>query len=162
MKLFLTMNSPIGSLTIVSSGKRIIGLEFGEGVETQNLKKAEEDALLVEAKRQLLEYFDGKRKVFQLPIFLKGTEFQRKVWNELLHIPYGETRSYQEIAAAIGNKNAVRAVGQANKANPIPIIIPCHRVIGKNSQLTGYAGKQIDKKAILLELEKTSLFMTVF
>jgi methylated-DNA-[protein]-cysteine S-methyltransferase len=160
MKLFLTMNSPIGSLTIVSSEKCIIGLEFGEGVETQDLKKAEEDALLLEARRQLLEYFDGKRKIFQLPVFLKGTEFQRKVWNELLRIPYGETRSYQEIAAAIGNKNAVRAVGQANKANPIPIIIPCHRVIGKNNQLTGYAGKQIDKKAILLKLEKSSQFMT--
>ncbi|MGG1290546.1 methylated-DNA--[protein]-cysteine S-methyltransferase [Bacillus smithii] len=161
MKLFLTMNSPIGNLTIVSSRERIIGLEFGEKAENEEIKKAEKDALLMEARGQLLEYFDGKRKVFQLPIFLKGTEFQLKVWNELLHIPYGETRSYQEIAAAIGNKNAVRAVGQANKANPIPIIIPCHRVIGKNNQLIGYAGKQIDKKAILLELEKTSLFMMV-
>ncbi|MEJ9210882.1 methylated-DNA--[protein]-cysteine S-methyltransferase [Bacillus smithii] len=161
MKLFLTMNSPIGNLTIVSSRERIIGLEFGERAENEEIKKAEKDALLMEARRQLLEYFDGKRKVFQLPLSLKGTEFQLKVWNELLHIPYGETRSYQEIAAAIGNKNAVRAVGQANKANPIPIIIPCHRVIGKNNQLVGYAGKQIDKKAILLELEKTSLFMMV-
>lgn len=161
MKLFLTMNSPIGNLTIVSSRERIIGLEFGEKAENEEIKKAEKDALLMEARGQLLEYFDGKRKVFQLPIFLKGTEFQLKVWNELLHIPYGETRSYQEIAAAIGNKNAVRAVGQANKANPMPIIIPCHRVIGKNNQLIGYAGKQIDKKAILLELEKTSLFMMV-
>ncbi|MGG1482353.1 methylated-DNA--[protein]-cysteine S-methyltransferase [Bacillus smithii] len=161
MKLFLTMNSPIGNLTIVSSRERIIELEFGEKAENEEIKKAEKDALLMEARGQLLEYFDGKRKVFQLPIFLKGTEFQLKVWNELLHIPYGETRSYQEIAAAIGNKNAVRAVGQANKANPIPIIIPCHRVIGKNNQLIGYAGKQIDKKAILLELEKTSLFMMV-
>lgn len=161
MKLFLTMNSPIGNLTIVSSRERIIGLEFGEKAENEEIKKAEKDALLMEARGQLLEYFDGKRKVFQLPIFLKGTEFQLKVWNELLHIPYGETRSYQEIAAALGNKNAVRAVGQANKANPIPIIIPCHRVIGKNNQLIGYAGKQIDKKAILLELEKTSLFMMV-
>ncbi|AKP46637.1 MULTISPECIES: methylated-DNA--[protein]-cysteine S-methyltransferase [Bacillus] len=161
MKLFLTMNSPIGNLTIVSSRERIIGLEFGEKAENEEIKKAEKDALLLEARGQLLEYFDGKRKVFQLPIFLKGTEFQLKVWNELLHIPYGETRSYQEIAAAIGNKNAVRAVGQANKANPMPIIIPCHRVIGKNNQLIGYAGKQIDKKAILLELEKTSLFMMV-
>ncbi|MEK4221096.1 MULTISPECIES: methylated-DNA--[protein]-cysteine S-methyltransferase [Bacillus] len=161
MKLFLTMNSPIGNLTIVSSRERIIGLEFGEKAENEEIKKTEKDALLMEARGQLLEYFDGKRKVFQLPIFLKGTEFQLKVWNELLHIPYGETRSYQEIAAAIGNKNAVRAVGQANKANPIPIIIPCHRVIGKNNQLIGYAGKQIDKKAILLELEKTSLFMMV-
>ncbi|MED1489398.1 methylated-DNA--[protein]-cysteine S-methyltransferase [Bacillus smithii] len=161
MNLFLTMNSPIGNLTIVSSRERIIGLEFGEKAENEEIKKAEKDALLMEARGQLLEYFDGKRKVFQLPIFLKGTEFQLKVWNELLHIPYGETRSYQEIAAALGNKNAVRAVGQANKANPIPIIIPCHRVIGKNNQLIGYAGKQIDKKAILLELEKTSLFMMV-
>jgi methylated-DNA-[protein]-cysteine S-methyltransferase len=158
MKLFLTMNSPIGNLTIVSNGEEIVGLEFGAGVESPEYKEAEEDALLKEAQRQILEYFGGKRKVFQLPVKLKGTEFQRKVWKELRKIPYGETRSYQEIAAAIGNKKAMRAVGQANKANPIPIIIPCHRVIGKNNQLIGYAGKQIDKKAILLELEKTTNF----
>ncbi len=103
--------------------------------------------------KQFTEYEKGVRKVFDLPLNLKGTEFQKKVWNALLEIPYGETRSYQEIAIRIGNHKAVRAVGGACNRNPIGIIVPCHRVVGKNGSLTGYAGG-LDYKKLLLEKEK--------
>jgi len=103
--------------------------------------------------KQFTEYEKGIRKVFDLPLHIKGTEFQKKVWNALLEIPYGETRSYQEIAIQIGNPKAVRAVGGACNRNPIGIIVPCHRVVGKNGSLTGYAGG-LDYKKLLLENEK--------
>lgn len=102
---------------------------------------------------QLDEYFKGDRKDFELPLSIEGTEFRKKVWKALMEIPYGEYRSYLEIAEAIGNPKAVRAVGQANKANELPIIIPCHRVIGKNGDLVGFAGDKISVKKFLLELE---------
>lgn len=102
---------------------------------------------------QLREYFDGKRKIFDLPLKPEGTEFQLKDWNALREIPYGETRSYKDIAFAIGNPKACRAVGTANHNNPISIIIPCHRVIGSDGSLTGYGGG-LDKKTYLLELEQ--------
>ena len=111
--------------------------------------------IIEEVIKQLEEYFNGKRKTFELPINLKGTEFQKKVWNELQEIPYGQTRTYKDIAIKIGNPNASRAIGNANNKNPIAIIIPCHRVIGSNSKLVGYAGG-IDKKFKLLELEKNN------
>lgn len=103
--------------------------------------------------KQFTEYEKGVRKSFDLPLHIKGTEFQKKVWNALLEIPYGETRSYQDIAIRIGNPKAVRAVGGACNRNPIGIIIPCHRVVGKNGSLTGYAGG-LDYKKMLLEHEK--------
>lgn len=103
--------------------------------------------------KQFTEYEEGARKAFDLPLHIKGTEFQKKVWNALLEIPYGETRSYQEIAIQIGNPKAVRAVGGACNRNPIGIIVPCHRVVGKNGSLTGYAGG-LDYKKLLLEKEK--------
>lgn len=102
---------------------------------------------------QLDEYFKGDRKDFELPLSIEGTEFRKKVWKALMEIPYGEYRSYLEIAEAIGKPKAVRAVGQANKANELPIIIPCHRVIGKNGDLVGFAGDKISVKRFLLELE---------
>lgn len=102
---------------------------------------------------QLDEYFKGERKDFELSLSIEGTEFRKKVWKALMEIPYGEYRSYLEIAEAIGNPKAVRAVGQANKANELPIIIPCHRVIGKNGDLVGFAGDKISVKKFLLELE---------
>lgn len=106
-----------------------------------------------EAAKQLEEYFKGERKNFDLPLNLKGTEFQKKVWEALKQIPYAQTRSYKEIAMVIGNKNASRAVGMANNKNPCPIVVPCHRVIGSNGSLVGYAlGLDIKKK--LLDLEK--------
>lgn len=109
-----------------------------------------------EIQRQLTEYENGTRKVFELPLHLKGTDFQRQVWNALLEIPYGETRSYQEIAIRIGKPKALRAVGGACNRNPIGIIVPCHRVIGKNGSLTGYAGG-LSYKELLLKHEKDGI-----
>lgn len=103
--------------------------------------------------KQFAEYEKGMRKVFDLPLHLIGTDFQKKVWNALLEIPYGETRTYQEIAIRIGNPKAVRAVGRACNRNPVGIIVPCHRVIGKNGSLTGYAGG-LSYKELLLKHEK--------
>lgn len=111
------------------------------------------DPLLTSTLKQLDEYFLGKRKSFDLKIRQNGTNFQLQVWSELVQIPYGKTKSYQEIAQAIGNPKAVRAIGQANKANQFPIIVPCHRVIGKNQSLTGYAGTRTDIKEKLLTIE---------
>ncbi len=109
------------------------------------------------AVQQLEEYFAGQRKQFEVPLVLRGTSFQVSVWKALLQIPYGETRSYGDIARAIGRDRAVRAVGQANRANPIPVIIPCHRVVGSNGTLTGYAGDQVHLKQYLLEHEHAVL-----
>lgn len=111
----------------------------------------ETDGILA-CKTQLEEYFAGERRAFDLPLAPKGTAFQQKVWRALTEIPYGETRTYGEIAAAIGNPKAARAVGMANNKNPIGILIPCHRVIGADGKLVGYAGG-MEKKAFLLELE---------
>ena len=111
------------------------------------------NALTDKVKKQLSQYFSGERKIFDIPVFFNGTDFQSKVWNELLNIPYGETRSYFDIAKAIGNEKASRAVGNANNKNPIWIIVPCHRVIGKNGKLAGYGGG-IKLKEILLNIEK--------
>ena len=113
----------------------------------------EETELIQSCKKQLEEYFAGKRNAFDLPLAPKGTAFQQKVWKALTEIPYGETRTYGEIAAGIGNPKAARAVGMANNKNPIGIIIPCHRVVGANGKLVGYAGG-MEKKAFLLELER--------
>ena len=113
-----------------------------------------ETVLLKEAIRELNEYFDGKRTSFDLQLELQGTEFQKKVWKALKEIPFGETRSYGEIAKIIGNEKACRAVGMANNKNPIAIIVPCHRVIGANGKLVGYAGG-VDLKEKLLNLEKS-------
>lgn len=117
---------------------------------------ASSNALEREAQRQLEEYFAGRRQTFDLPLRPQGTDFQRRVWKELLQIPYGQTATYGEIAKRIGNPNAARAVGQACNANPIPIFIPCHRVVGSNSRLTGFA-LGLDVKSALLELEREEL-----
>lgn len=110
-----------------------------------------------ELEDQLFEFFDGRRKDFDFPLDPPGTPFQKAVWNELLSIPYGETRTYAQIARAVGQPTATRAVGAANGANPIAVIIPCHRVIGSNGKLTGYGGG-LDMKARLLDFEQGSLF----
>lgn len=117
-----------------------------------------ETALLQEAKEQLEEYFDGKRREFDLPISLHGTDFQKKVWNVLRSIPYGETLSYGEVALRIGNPKASRAVGGANNKNPVMIIVPCHRVIGADGSLTGFGGG-LPAKEYLLALEKGNFKM---
>lgn len=111
-----------------------------------------ETPLLAEGRRQLLDYLTGARRTFDLPLRLQGTEFQRRVWEALRAIPYGETRSYGQLAAALGRPKACRAVGMANHNNPIPILVPCHRVVGTDGSLTGYAGG-LDLKRRLLELE---------
>ena len=147
MKNFCYMNSPIGVLEIVENGQAITGISFGNSGQRE-----ERTALLEEAVRQLEEYFGGRRKEFDLPLDPVGTAFQKQVWEELKKIPYGETRSYGQLAKAIGNPKACRAVGMANHRNPIPIIVPCHRVIGADGTLTGYAGGLAIKR-ILLELE---------
>lgn len=143
--------SPIGILKITIEEEALVGLNLiQEEFFDLSLKKC---PVAVEVERQLVEFFSGKRKEFQLPIHFKGTSFQQKVWNALMKIPYGETKSYQEIAIEIENPKAVRAVGMANHQNPVMIVVPCHRVIGKNGTLTGYAGG-IEVKQYLLELEK--------
>ena len=114
--------------------------------------RGEETPLLRAAQEALLSYFAGERRDFDLPLAPAGTDFQRAVWEALRAIPYGRTRTYGEIAAAVGRPKAVRAVGQANHVNPLPIFIPCHRVVGKNGALTGYAGG-LDLKRALLALE---------
>ena len=140
---------PIGDLTLISDGHSLIEIKFGPVTNTVNSNKP----ILLETEKQLSEYFKKERKVFSIKLDPIGTEFQLTVWNKLLQIPYGETISYQELASRIGKKNASRAVGNANGKNPIPIIIPCHRVIRKNGSFGGYAGG-LKVKKYLLELEK--------
>lgn len=146
--------SPIGLLNICEENGRITNLYLRQNGEEPALlhEYRRHSDLLYEAFRQLNEYFAGKRKIFDLPISCRGTTFQQRVWKELQGIPYGETRSYENIAVGIGNKNAVRAVGQANNKNPIMIIVPCHRVIHKNGDITGFGCGTAVKK-YLLDLE---------
>ena len=140
-------------------GKLIIGEENGSitRVTWTQLPKnylQEETELILKCKNQLDEYFRGERKSFDLPLVLKGTDFQKKVWSALQDIPCGETRTYGEIAKTVGNPKAARAVGMANNRNPIAIIVPCHRVVGADGKLVGYAGG-MEQKEKLLQLEKT-------
>jgi len=141
----------MGRVTVVENGDAITNVYFGEVI----LKDAniEETALLKKAGNELKEYFEGKRKTFDLPLAPAGTEFLKKVWTALQDIPYGRTCTYKEIAESVGNSKACRAVGMANNRNPIPFIIPCHRVIGSNGRLVGYAGG-LEMKEKLITMEK--------
>ncbi|MFT8316554.1 MAG: methylated-DNA--[protein]-cysteine S-methyltransferase [Clostridium sp.] len=144
----------IGKIGIVENGTAITNMYFGDIIpEDVNI---EETPLLKKANEELQEYFSGKRKNFDLPLEAEGTDFQRKVWKALQEIPYGETCSYKDIAENIGNTKASRAVGMANNKNPIFIFIPCHRVIGSNGKLVGYAAG-LDVKERLLEMEKRNV-----
>lgn len=137
--------TPLGSMTAVEKGGALAVLSFGgtpEGNEAPT-------PLLAETERQLAEYFSGERRVFSLPLAPEGTAFQRRVWAVLLEIPYGETLSYGEVARRVGNPKATRAVGMANNRNPIAIVIPCHRVVGADGSLTGYAGGLAAKERLL-------------
>ncbi|MDP4107573.1 MAG: methylated-DNA--[protein]-cysteine S-methyltransferase, partial [Bacillota bacterium] len=149
--------SPIGTIRVIADETGIKRIEIfddqWEEYLTNNPEIVEDRELCGEALRQLDEYFSGKRKQFDLPLSIEGTDFRKQVWEALLTIPYGEVRSYADVAEMIGNPKAVRAVGQANKANQIPIIIPCHRVIGKSGDLVGYAGNRTSFKEKLLEAE---------
>ncbi len=141
------MNTPLGKVEIAASDKGISQLVFAE--QTMPINGSE---LIERCKLQLKEYFNGERKVFNLPLDRQGTGFQKSVWRQLLKIPFGKTACYRDIADAINNPNAVRAVGAANGKNPVSIIVPCHRVIGSDGTLTGYAGG-LDRKAWLLKHE---------
>jgi methylated-DNA-[protein]-cysteine S-methyltransferase len=155
MKNIFYYNTKIGRIGIEENGSAITKIYFMNNNEQEEILEINETALLKEAIKQLNEYFDGKRSSFDLQLQPRGTEFQNKVWKALIDIPFGETRSYGEIAKAIGNEKASRAVGMANNKNPIPIIVPCHRVIGANGKLVGYAGG-IDIKERLLNIEKNN------
>lgn len=144
----------IGKITIVDNGSAITNIHFGD--MTQKEATIIETSLIREAKEQIQQYLKGDRIVFDLPLEPKGTDFQKKVWKALQEIPFGETRSYKEIAISIGNEKACRAVGMANNKNPIPLVIPCHRVIGANGKLVGYAGG-LDIKEKLLAIEKLTI-----
>ncbi|MDD3221333.1 MAG: methylated-DNA--[protein]-cysteine S-methyltransferase [Clostridia bacterium] len=160
------MNSPIGQLRLVEDKGFIKEISLSDvpgarlnpdgkiikSVETFTEAVTEKTQVLGEAERQLKEYFAGVRKDFDLPLSPEGTAFFQSVWNELKEIPYGETRTYGDIAKSIGKPNAARAIGMANHHNPIMIVIPCHRVIGANGKLVGYAGG-LDVKERLLEME---------
>ena len=154
-KLFF-YDTELGRLGIRDDGQNITHVYFGaENISKDNVVIEESDLTKL-AYTQIKEYIDGQRTAFDLPLHPNGTEFQVKVWKALTEIPYGETRSYKDIAISIGNKKACRAVGMANNKNPIPIIIPCHRVIGSNKKLVGYAGG-LDLKQKLLNLEGISV-----
>lgn len=161
MKHYLTktVESPVGALKLVASDQGLAAILWPDDdpqrVRLSALTESPEHPVLVEAERQLGEYFAGTRKVFALPLDFAGTEFQRDVWAALLTIPYGETRSYGDIARQIGKPKAVRAVGAANGRNPLSIVAPCHRVVGSTGKLTGFAGG-LGTKAFLLALEARS------
>ena len=150
-----TMKSPVGELKLVASDKGLAAILWENDnprrVRLAPLSEDKNHPVLLEAERQLKDYFSGKRKSFSVKLDFKGTEFQKRVWGALLTIPFGETRSYGQIARQIRNPKAVRAVGAANGKNPISIIAPCHRVIGSTGKLTGFAGG-LEVKARLLAL----------
>lgn len=150
------MSSPVGPLLIGVSDSTLVILEFDRGLPTsiagQPVAWKESELHTRDARRQLEEYFSGKRRRFDLSLDPRGTEFRKRCWKELLRIPYGETRTYGEIARAVGNPTGFRAVGQANHYNPIAIIIPCHRVLNSDGFLGGYGGG-LPTKAFLLRLE---------
>lgn len=145
----LHIDSPIGPLTLVEERGYLVQLDFG----THGVVESETSPVLEEAVRQLNGYFKGERRAFDLPLNPRGTEFQRKVWQALCTIDYGATISYKQLAESVGSPKAYRAVGNANSRNPIPVIIPCHRVIGADGKLVGYGGG-VTIKACLLDMEK--------
>ena len=141
------MDAPIGRLALCADGRGLCALNFhATGAEM------DEAPVLLQAQRELEAYFAGRRTAFSVPLSMEGTPFQMQVWEALQSIPYGELRSYGDIARQIGRDRACRAVGMANHANPLPIFVPCHRVVGADGRLTGYGGG-LDVKKYLLELE---------
>jgi methylated-DNA-[protein]-cysteine S-methyltransferase len=146
------LDTPIGRLLIAGDDDAVRRIEFPKNGKPGRPEASWEESArgaVAEAIRQLREYFAGRRSEFELPLAPEGTEFQRTVWNRLREIPYGETISYGELAKRVGNPKASRAVGAANGQNPIPIVIPCHRVIGSNGKLTGFGGGLPVKEALL-------------
>jgi methylated-DNA-[protein]-cysteine S-methyltransferase len=160
-----TVRSPVGVLTLIASGDGLAAILWENDrpgrVRLDFVAEDPKHPVIMATERQLAEYFAGRRKAFDLTLDFAGTQFQKKVWRALLTIPFGETRTYAQIAKQVGDPKAVRAVGAANGRNPISIVAPCHRVIGSNGKLTGFAGG-LDVKAQLLRLEgaEATLFMT--
>ncbi len=157
--VYAEMKSPVGTLTIITSPKGLHGVLWDANCKNSKweeilrcLPQSPNEKIILKTIKQLTEYFQGDRKVFTLPLAFEGTDFQVSAWKQLLEIPYGKTISYGEQAERIGNKNKARAAGLANGLNPISIIVPCHRVIGSNGHLVGFAGG-IEKKSFLLQLE---------
>lgn len=147
----MLMNSPVGPLTLTAAGDALTGIDFGDTRDGADGPSP----LLEQAAGELAAYFAGERREFTVPLAPAGTAFQRSVWAQLQKVPYGETASYKDIAQRLGKPGAAIAVGQANSRNPIPIIIPCHRIIGSGGKMVGYAGGLHIKRA-LLELEGIS------
>jgi len=160
---WMRLDSPVGALLLVSDGRALREIRF-DGEERPARPEAgwqEGGALLERAARQLAQYFAGERRAFDLPLAAGGTDFQRAVWRALERIPYGTTISYGELARRVGNPRASRAVGAANGRNPLPIVVPCHRVIGGDGRLTGFGGGLPIKEALLaLEAQGCGLFRT--
>ena len=158
-----SIDSPVGKLKLIATDRGLVAILWAnENPRRVRLAHQTEDAhhpVLKKTETQLAEYFSGERLHFDLPLDPQGTPFQRAVWDALLAIPYGETRSYGQLAKQLGNPNATRAVGAANGRNPIAIIVPCHRVVGSTGKLTGFAGG-LHTKSFLLELEARTLRLT--
>jgi methylated-DNA-[protein]-cysteine S-methyltransferase len=152
------IDSPIGRLLLYGTSRGLSGIFMTRQRHFDGKQKdwKRDDARWSSVARQLREYFDGKRRDFDIPLDVEGTEFQMKVWNALCKIPFGRTASYADIARQIGNPKAMRAVGMANGRNPVSIVVPCHRVIGADGSLTGYGGG-LDRKKVLLDLESRVL-----
>jgi methylated-DNA-[protein]-cysteine S-methyltransferase len=151
------VESPVGKLKLVASDRGLVAILWEKDsprrVPLNDLVANEQHPVLIETERQLREYFAGKRKTFSVDLDMRGTRFQKNVWEALLAIPFGETRSYGQLAKQLGNPRASRAVGAANGRNPVSIIVPCHRVVGSSGKLTGFAGG-LEAKAHLLGLER--------
>jgi methylated-DNA-[protein]-cysteine S-methyltransferase len=157
--------SPIGDLQLVAADQGLVAIHWHNGkpndVQSPKLVANENHPILLETELQLQQYFQGNRKSFSLQLYLIGTKFQLNVWHALLAIPFGETRSYGQLARQLGNPNAMRAVGAANGRNPIPIIVPCHRVIGASGDLVGFGGGlHIKSQLLALERERTGSVST--
>lgn len=149
-----TMDSPLGTLTLLGNGKALTALRIADKplADKAQLASGAKDAVLTKAKLQLKKYFEGKLSAFDIPMEAEGTPFQKKVWRTLSKIPFGKTASYKDIAVMMGNPKACRAVGTANGKNPLCIVVPCHRVISHDGSLGGYTGG-LSKKRYLLSLE---------
>jgi methylated-DNA-[protein]-cysteine S-methyltransferase len=155
-RVYATLASPVGKLTLTAARDGLTGISFEMSRGVRYLESAREDAndpLLRRAAQQLGEYFAGERRTFDLPLAIEGTEFQKRVWDQLLKIPFGRTRSYGEMAMLLGDPKCTRAVGLANGSNPVAIVVPCHRVVGASGSLVGFGGG-LRNKALLLDLER--------
>ncbi|MFP7657336.1 methylated-DNA--[protein]-cysteine S-methyltransferase [Chryseobacterium proteolyticum] len=163
--VYKDVSSPVGLIRVIASDVGLVAIIWeGEGYKRTQLsipERKNQHPILLQTEKELKEYFENSRKVFDVPLDLEGTEFQVKVWKALLKIPYGMTKTYGEMAKILGDTKAVRAVGGALNKNPISIIVPCHRVVGVSGKLVGFAGG-LENKSILLDLEKSFRMPSLF